>query len=66
VYCTDAAAEGDAVETIEVPEAAEVVNEYPVAVLVDAPNPAGAQVVADSITGEPGQAILANAGFLEP
>ena len=66
VYRTDAAAEGDAVETIEVPEAADVVNEYPVAVLVDAPNPAGAQVVADAITGEPGHAILADAGFLEP
>jgi molybdate transport system substrate-binding protein len=66
VYRTDAAAAGDAVETIEVPEAAEVVNEYPVAVLVDAPNPAGAHVVVDAITGEPGQAILADAGFLEP
>jgi molybdate transport system substrate-binding protein len=65
-YCTDTAAEGDAVETIEVPEADEVVNDYPVAILVDAPNPDGAQVVVDAITGDPGQAILADAGFLEP
>ena len=66
IYRTDAAAENDAVETIEVPEAEEVVNDYPVAILVHAPNPDGAQVVVDAITGESGQAILADAGFLEP
>jgi molybdenum ABC transporter molybdate-binding protein len=66
VYRTDATAEGDAVETIEVPEATHVINDYLVAVLVDAPNPDGAQVVVDAITGEPGQALLADAGFLEP
>lgn len=66
IYRTDAAAEGNAVETIEVPEADEVVNDYPVAILVDAPNPDGAHVVIDAITGDPGQAILADAGFLEP
>ena len=66
IYRTDAAAAGDTVENIEVPEADEVVNDYPVAILVDAPNPEGAQVVVDAITGTPGQAILADAGFLEP
>lgn len=64
IYLTDAAAEGDAAETIEVPEA--VVNEYPVAVLADAPNPDGARAVVDAITGEPGQSILGEAGFLTP
>jgi molybdate transport system substrate-binding protein len=66
IYRTDAAAEGDAVEIVEVAAASEVVNEYPVAILVDTPNAGGAQVVVDAITGEPGQAILAAAGFLEP
>jgi molybdenum ABC transporter molybdate-binding protein len=66
IYRTDAAAEGDAVETIEIPEAAEVVNEYPVAVVADAPNPDGAHLVVAAITGEPGLTILADAGFLEP
>jgi molybdenum ABC transporter molybdate-binding protein len=66
IYRTDAAAEGDAVETIGVPEAAEVVNEYPVAIVADTPNPAGARLVVAAITGEPGQAIFADAGFLEP
>jgi molybdenum ABC transporter molybdate-binding protein len=66
IYRTDAAAEGDTVESIEVPEVDEVVNDYPVAILVDAPNPERAQVIVDAITGTPGQAILADAGFLEP
>jgi molybdenum ABC transporter molybdate-binding protein len=66
IYRTDAAAEGGAVETLEVPEAAEVVNDYPVAILVDAPNPDAAQAVVDAITGDLGQAILVEAGFLEP
>ncbi|PZF83561.1 molybdate ABC transporter substrate-binding protein [Jiangella anatolica] len=64
IYVTDAAAEGDAVEIIEVADA--VVNEYPVAVLADAPNPEGARAVVDAITGEPGRTVLAEAGFLEP
>ena len=66
IYRTDVAAAGDTVENIEVPEADEVVNDYPVAILVGAPNRAGAQIVVDAITGTPGQAILADAGFLEP
>ncbi|MGH8775266.1 MAG: molybdate ABC transporter substrate-binding protein [Jiangellaceae bacterium] len=66
VYLTDAAAEGDAVETIDVPEATEVVNDHPVAVMVDAPNPDGAAVVVDAVTGELGQSLLAEAGFLGP
>lgn len=66
IYLTDAAAEGDAVETVDVPEADTVVNEYPVAVLADAPNPDGAQALLDAITGEPGRTILGEAGFLEP
>ncbi|SEF17557.1 molybdate ABC transporter substrate-binding protein [Jiangella alba] len=66
IYLTDAAAEGDAVETVDVPESDSVVNDYPVAVLTDAPNPDGAQAVLDAITGEPGQSILGEAGFLSP
>lgn len=66
VFRTDAAAEGDAVETIDVPEAGEVVNDYPVAVLADAPNPRAAGAVLTAITGEPGRSILAAAGFVLP
>ena len=66
IYLTDAAAEGDAVETVDVPEAEQVVNDYPAALLTDAANPDGAQAVLDAITGEPGRTILGEAGFLEP
>jgi molybdenum ABC transporter molybdate-binding protein len=64
VYLTDAAADGGDVENIGVPESEQVVNDYPVAVLAGAPNPEGAQLVRDAITGEPGQRILGEAGFL--
>src|SRR3712207_9413788 len=37
VYTTDVTAAGDAVEGIDVPEAEQAVNDYPVAVLADAP-----------------------------
>ena len=66
VYLTDAAAAGDDAETIEVPEADSVINNYPVALIADAPNPEGAQAVIDAITGELGQSILGEAGFLAP
>ncbi|PSL01772.1 molybdate transport system substrate-binding protein [Haloactinopolyspora alba] len=66
VYLTDAAAAGDAVETVDVPRAGAVVNDYPVAVMADAPNPDGAHAVVDAVTGELGRDVLAEAGFLEP
>jgi molybdate transport system substrate-binding protein len=64
VYLTDAAVLGASVESVDVPGTAQVVNDYPVAVLAGAPNPEGAQLVRDAITGEPGQRILGEAGFL--
>jgi molybdate transport system substrate-binding protein len=66
VYLTDAVAEGGAVETIEIPQAAEVVNDYPVALVRGGPNPEAARVVVEAVTGDLGQAILAEAGFLGP
>lgn len=66
IYRTDAVAEGDAVETVPAPDSDAVVNDYPVAVLADAPNPSGARAVVAAITGELGRSILAEAGFLEP
>ena len=66
VYVTDAVTEGDAVETIEVPQAAEVVNDYPVALVRGGPNPEAARLVVEAIIGDLGQGILAEAGFLGP
>ena len=66
VYRTDAVAAGNAVETVDVPEADEVVNDYPVVELADAPNADGARLVIEAITGEAGRATLGEAGFLLP
>jgi molybdate transport system substrate-binding protein len=64
VYLTDAVAEGENIESVDVPESEQVVNDYLVAVLTRAPNPEGARLVHDAVTGEPGQQILGDAGFL--
>ncbi|WP_129670127.1 molybdate ABC transporter substrate-binding protein [Phytoactinopolyspora endophytica] len=66
VYRTDAAAAGDEIESIGLPMAADVANEYPAALLRNSPNPAAARVVLDVIDGEPGRKVLAESGFLEP
>lgn len=66
VYRTDVVATGDTLETIDVPDAGSVVNDYPVALVADAPNPAGARVVLAAITGAAGRSVLRRAGFLAP
>lgn len=66
VYRTDARAEGDDVRVIEVPEAADVVNDYLVAELADAPHPKAARIVIEAIRGPAGQRALDDAGFLMP
>ena len=66
VYVTDVVAAGDRVEGIEVPEAADVINRYPIAVVTEAPNPEGAQAWVDFVLSDEGQAALAAAGFVAP
>ncbi|WP_353814697.1 molybdate ABC transporter substrate-binding protein [Agromyces sp. SYSU T00266] len=69
VYRTDvhAAAEaGEAVEGVEVPSAASVVNRYPIAALADAPHPAAAAAFAAFVTGQEGRAALDRLGFGAP
>ena len=66
VYTTDVTAAGDAVEGIDVPEAGQAVNEYPIAVLADAPNPAAAAAFVELVRSEEGQRALADAGFRVP
>ena len=63
VYKTDVQAAGDKVEGIEVPEAAKVINEYPIVALTDAPNPDAAAAWVDFILSDEGQAALTAAGF---
>lgn len=66
VYGSDAVSAGDAIEVVDDPRTEAAMNDYPVAVLSDAPNPGAARAVADAIAGEPGRSILARAGFLAP
>jgi len=66
VYTTDVVAAGAGVEGIAVPEAADVVNRYPVAVLRESRNPATAQAFVDYLRSEPGQQVLRRAGFGAP
>lgn len=66
VYRTDVAAAGDAVEGIEIPEAASVVNRYPVALLADAADPVAAQEFIDFLRSADGWEVFARAGFVAP
>jgi molybdate transport system substrate-binding protein len=66
VYTTDVTAAGDAVEGIDVPEAEQAVNEYPIAVLADAPHPEAAAAFVQLVRSEEGRQALADAGFRTP
>lgn len=66
VYHTDVAAAGAGVEGVEFPESASAVNDYPIVVLAQAPNPAAAEAFVDHVLSEDGRAVLAEAGFQAP
>ncbi|MCW2697963.1 MAG: molybdenum transporter, periplasmic molybdate-binding protein [Modestobacter sp.] len=66
VYRTDVRAAGDAVEGIDFAQAADAVNGYPICVLTDAPNPAGALAFVELVTSDAGREALATAGFTGP
>ena len=66
VYVTDAHSAGNKVTTVNFPEAAGVVNVYPIAVLKKAPQPTAAQKFVAVVTGDTGQNILAQSGFAKP
>jgi len=66
VYASDAVAAGDAVETFEVPGAAEQVTAYPIAPLIQSGDADLAQEFVDLVLSTDGQAVLADAGFGPP
>lgn len=66
VYATDARAAGDDVAVVTVPEAAGVVNAYPIAVLRQARDPALARRFVALVTNDEGRRILTAAGFGKP
>lgn len=66
VYASDVATAGGEVEGIPVPDAEKALNEYPVCVLADAPNPAAAQAFVELLRSDRGREALVDAGFREP
>ncbi len=65
-YVTDVAAAGGAVEGVDIPEDQNVVAAYPIAVLVNAPNPDAAAAFVDFVLSAEGRALLAAYGFASP
>jgi molybdate transport system substrate-binding protein len=66
VYASDVVSAGDAVEGIDVPEAEDAVNRYPIAVLAGAPNAAAAEAFLGLVRSEEAQQALRDAGFRAP
>ncbi|MFI0964201.1 molybdate ABC transporter substrate-binding protein [Streptomyces sp. NPDC021080] len=66
VYKTDVKAAGDKVEGVEFPESADAINDYPIALLKDAPNTAAAKAFIELVRSAEGQKVLTDAGFLKP
>ena len=66
VYVTDAAGAGDKVDAVPFPEAAKIVNRYPVAVLRTSENPDVASSFVAFVLGREGRQVLSAAGFGTP
>ena len=66
VYVTDVLSAPGAVEGVDIPEEFNVVAEYPIAALVNAPNRAAAAAFVEFVLSGEGQAILARYGFESP
>lgn len=63
VYRTDVLAAGDKVDGIDFPESATAVNDYPIAPLSGAPNPATAAAFVEFVTSEQAESVFTAAGF---
>ncbi|MER5599128.1 molybdate ABC transporter substrate-binding protein [Streptomyces sp. NPDC002265] len=66
VYKTDVHAAGHKVEGVEFPESAGAVNDYPIALLKDAPNAEAGKAFIALVQSAEGQQVLSEAGFLKP
>ena len=66
VYATDVRSAGEDVQGIEFPEAAQAVNEYPVAVIADASAADLAREFRELVTSAEGREVLASVGFGSP
>ena len=66
VYRTDVKAAGNKVLGIDFPEAAQAINDYPIAVLAKAPQPALAKEFVQLVRSAQGESVLTAAGFDSP
>ncbi|WP_347177319.1 molybdate ABC transporter substrate-binding protein [Glycomyces sp. L485] len=66
VYRTDTEAAGGAVHGVEFPESDSAINDYPIAALDDAPNPAVAEAFVDYIRTDEALEVLTAHGFQAP
>ena len=66
VYRTDVRAAAADLDAVEFPESAGAINDYPIVVLKQAGNPAGARAFVDFVRSEAGRAVLTGAGFQAP
>jgi molybdate transport system substrate-binding protein len=66
VYVTDARAAGDSVRALRVPDEAQVIASYPIAVIRSSPNLTLARRFQGFVLGAVGQHVLAEAGFARP
>ncbi|MEV5954425.1 molybdate ABC transporter substrate-binding protein [Streptomyces sp. NPDC051987] len=66
VYRTDVKAAGSKVAGVEFPESADAINDYPIALLKNARNPAVAKAFIALVQSPEGQQVLSDAGFLKP
>jgi molybdate transport system substrate-binding protein len=63
VYRTDAKAAASDVDGVEFPESASAINDYPIVVVKNAPNPGGAQAFVAYVLSSKARAVLDQAGF---
>jgi molybdate transport system substrate-binding protein len=66
VYRTDAKAAPSDVDGVEFPESSGAINEYPIIVVKNARNPAGARAFVAYVLSGKGKAVLTDAGFQAP
>ncbi|MGW8742457.1 molybdate ABC transporter substrate-binding protein [Streptomyces sp. NPDC055794] len=66
VYRTDVQAAGEKVAGVEFPEAADAINDYPITLLSDAPDPAAGRAFIELVRSAEGRKVLTEAGFTAP
>ena len=65
-YVTDVASTSGSVDGIDIPTAVNIVAEYPIAILEEAPNAGGGAAFVSFVLSDEGRAILASHGFGSP